>query len=188
MGGMDTPETPTPEPPKKKKWAKPKGCRRNRRRNIAKDQAVVLAVMEGQTPVEALIEKGGYAPSTARDIAYRFFERPHIKSMMTEAMEAVGINMQLAALRIREALDARMVSQTKKGLQLTDIPDHRTRMLAVDRITDAYGLIPTKSEVPQAATPGLTVNIVASSKGDAPTIVAKDSTPTEPLTLNIKSE
>lgn len=171
-----------PPPPPKRKRGKPAGAPQPGIAHRIKAAKLVKSLLAGQTPQQAAAI-AGYTPGSV----YEAIKRPYVQSLLTDAIARAGITLDDLAAVVHQGLTAVKVMNTKKGpIVLADQPDFDARYGAYDRITQAMGLIPHRTEMPGATAPGLTVNI---SQAGAKTITAEgtvESPPTEPLTLNIQ--
>ena len=69
-------------------------------------------------------------------------ERPHVQSLLTEALENRGVTPEKIVQPLLDGLKANIVvkhSETQAA-KVTDLPDHEMRLRTVDRIVSLYGL------------------------------------------------
>ena len=123
-----------------------------------RQRKVVKGLLEGKTRSEALI-RAGYAESTSQHKASQIINQPRIQSFLTDALEKVGLTADVLTKILKEAARACLVIEREGKLIQTNIPDHRTRLTAYDRIVAAYGVIPKTIEPEEAEKQqGLTVH------------------------------
>ncbi len=102
-------------------------------------RAVALGLAQGLSQIEA-VKQAGYSDSTAEKKAYRIVRYPQVQSVLTEALEALGVTAKQILQPIKDGLEACEVVKTEDGKILTDHPDHKTRFMAHDRAVQLYGL------------------------------------------------
>ncbi len=102
-------------------------------------RAVALGLAQGLSQIEA-VKQAGYSDSTAEKKAYRIVRHPQVQSVLTEALEALGVTAKQILQPIKDGLAACEVVKTEDGKILTDHPDHKTRFMAHDRAVALYGL------------------------------------------------
>ncbi len=100
---------------------------------------MALGLAQGLTQIEA-VKQAGYSSSTAEKKAYRIVRHPQVQSVLTEALEALGVTAKKIMQPIVDGLEAREVVRSKDGDILADDPDHRVRLQAHDRAVALYGL------------------------------------------------
>ncbi len=100
---------------------------------------MALGLAQGLTQIEA-VKQAGYADSTAEKKAYRIVRHPQVQSVLTEALEALGVTAKKIMQPVIDGLEACEVVKTEDGKILTDHPDHKTRFIAHDRAVQLYGL------------------------------------------------
>ncbi len=100
---------------------------------------MALGLAQGLTQIEA-VKQAGYADSTAEKKAYRIVRHPQVQSVLTEALEALGVTAKKIMQPIVDGLEAREVVRSKDGDILAHDPDHRVRLQAHDRAVALYGL------------------------------------------------
>ncbi len=102
-------------------------------------RAVALGLAHGLSQIEA-VKQAGYSDSTAEKKAYRIVRHPQVQSVLTEALEALGVTAKQILQPIKDGLEACEVVKTEAGKILTDHPDHKIRFMALDRAVQLYGL------------------------------------------------
>ncbi len=99
---------------------------------------VALGLARGLTQIEA-VKQAGYSESTAEKKAYRIVRHPQVQSVLTEALEALGVTARKIMQPVIDGLEACEVVRSKDGDILADDPDHRVRLQAHDRAVALYG-------------------------------------------------
>ncbi len=102
-------------------------------------RAVALGLAQGLSQIEA-VKQAGYSDSTAEKKAYRIVRHPQVQSVLTEALEALGVTAKKIMQPVIDGLEACEVVKTEDGKILTDYPDHKIRFMAHDRAVQLYGL------------------------------------------------
>ncbi len=102
-------------------------------------RVVALGLAHGLSQIEA-VKQAGYADSTAEKKAYRIVRHPQVQSVLTEALEALGVTAKKIMQPVIDGLEACEVVKTEDGKILTDHPDHKIRFMALDRAVALYGL------------------------------------------------
>ncbi len=100
---------------------------------------VALGLARGLTQIEA-VKQAGYSESTAEKKAYRIVRHPQVQSVLTEALEALGVTARKIMQPVIDGLEACEVVRSKDGDILAHDPDHRVRLQAHDRAVGLYGL------------------------------------------------
>ena len=122
-------------------------------------RAVALGLAQGLSQIEA-VKQAGYADSTAEKKAYRIVRHPQVQSVLTEALETLGVTANKIMQPVIDGLEACEVVKTEDGKILTDHPDHKTRFMAHDRAVQLYGLGKgAEHPAPGLDQPGPTYNI-----------------------------
>lgn len=181
------PERPSTPASPRKKAGRPKGSRNELPGTYSQLRAakLVKGLLAGQRPKEAA-KAAGYAAGPGSSSVYEIIKRPYVQSLLTDAINRAGIGPDDLAMVVKEGLGAVKVFNTKHGpIVLADQPDHDARFAAYDRITNAFGLVPHKTEMPGATAPGLTVNISQSGGPPAKPTEIDPTAPSEPMTVNI---
>ena len=100
---------------------------------------MALGLAQGLSQIEA-VKQAGYSDSTAEKKAYRIVRHPQVQSVLTEALEALGVTAKKIMQPVIDGLEACEVVKTEDGKILTDYPDHKIRFMAHDRAVQLYGL------------------------------------------------
>ncbi len=100
---------------------------------------MALGLAQGLSQIEA-VKQAGYSDSTAEKKAYRIVRHPQVQSVLTEALEALGVTARQIMQPVIDGLEACEVVKTEDGKILTDHPDHKIRFMAHDRAVQLYGL------------------------------------------------
>ena len=135
-----------------------------------RQRAVALGLAHGLSQIEA-VKQAGYADSTAEKKAFQIVRRPQIQNFLTDALEALGVTATQIMQPIKDGLEACEVVQTKDGKMLTDFPDHRTRLMAHDRVVTLYGLTgkQAESDASSPSAPPVHINVVFVKPRTSPT-------------------
>lgn len=96
---------------------------------------------------------------TAEKKAYDIVKRPLVQSALTEALERQGVTFNRILQPVVDALDATVIARTLAGPVKTNLPDHRIRLEAHDRLVSLYGGTPRASKIPPIPPRGLVVII-----------------------------
>lgn len=168
--------------------------KRSKRAN-EKDKRAVTAHLAGKSQPKAMIE-AGFSKSYANDHPQDYFERPAIKSLMTEALQKVcpGI-VEKAAKVVSDALAAKKAVVVSGGQgcgsDIEYVDDIPTRLQAVDRVNGAFGFIPKTQDLPEPARPPIAIHfhISGSEKPKVKVVDLKASEPpkTKPFTFKIRT-
>ena len=151
------------------------GNGRKRQRQVSQHELrFAQGVAQGKTKVQAARD-AGYSESTALKKSWKFVQRPHLQSFLTEALENLGVSGEKIVQPVADALEATEVVRTEAGKILTDHPDHRIRLQAHDRAVLLYGLgARHQDDVPKHA-PTLICNFIRVEPGKS--LTPKDVTP-----------
>ena len=127
---------------------------------------IAEGLAKGLTQMKA-VEEAGYSPLTAQKKAYSIAKRPLVQSALTEALERQGMTFERILKPVVDALDATVIARTLAGPIETNLPDHRIRLEAHDRLVSLYGGTPRASEIPPLPPKGLVV-IIQKEGGNQP--------------------
>jgi phage terminase small subunit len=125
-----------------------------------RERRLVQGVLKGQSVRQAAV-RAGYADSSASSNAYLILDRPRVRSLLTDALERAGLTEDTLAAPLLAALNARVQiinTRTMAAVEV-DLPDHATRLTAVEKIIALYGYVPKRVEMPDPPAEGLTVHI-----------------------------
>jgi len=89
----------------------------------------------------------GYTKSTAEKKSYAIFQRPLVRSALTNALERVGVTLEHIVQPIADALKATKSYVNKGGLMVESlVPDHKIRLEASRDAVALLGGIPKVGE------------------------------------------
>ena len=123
-----------------------------------RQRLLVKGVLEGKPVVQAA-QEAGYAKSTAYSKGHLILDRPIVRSFLTEAYERAGITPEKIIQPVLDGLKARK----------DDKADHDTRLKSYKFVTDAYGVVPRQTEMPDPPAPP--VNITFTERPRWPVVV-----------------
>ena len=115
--------------------------RKRQRQGSQRELRFAQGFLAGKTKVQAARD-AGYSESTALKKSWKFIERPHLQSIVTEALENLGVTPEKIVQPLLDGLKANIVvkhSETQAA-KVTDLPDLEMRLRTVDRIVSLYGL------------------------------------------------
>ncbi|MBH0198759.1 MAG: hypothetical protein HP497_04960 [Nitrospira sp.] len=129
-----------------------------------RERRFVQGIVEGKSMTQAA-KDAGYAKSTAEKKASVILNRPLVQSMLTRALEGLGLTMEGIVRPIADGLKATRSAIITGKIIDSQIPDHQVRLGAHDRAVKLLGGIPKVGES-LPASQGL--NLFVAVEGEKP--------------------
>jgi phage terminase small subunit len=107
----------------------------------AKQRKYVAGLVAGKSKKQAALE-AGYAPSTAENAKQKIDRRPGVQELFQDLLEDAGVTDKLLAQRIREGLNATIVSKETAHALREVLIDFAERREMVELAIKMKGLMP----------------------------------------------